>query len=370
MTRVAVIVPWVLSNRFLVPSQLKQGSSGAEETLINFTHQLFVSGLSVTVFYKGISLCEDAYGAHWKDLTDFNSDLDFSSVIFWNDYRSLLEPLFARCPPNARTYVRFVNQISINDFYWLHSKSDYIVTQSHWLLSKYPIRPKNVIFCPNGIDKLSYDVDVQHAYRCPNTFIYGSEYDRGLSILLDLWPHILNINPNAKLKIFHGWSVFDSKLLAASGANKTSMLAFKSFIESKISSLHNVVELGRISHHDVIIMSRRARALLYPCIFPENCSTLSLKVQAAGCDIVSISCGGLPETLGINTYRTMEVLWSDSSIYANGDTSKAVTEFRHLCLRYISSTYSPVDFDVTRSFINKYSYSNVFHDLISSLLSH
>ena len=39
--------------------------------------------------------------------------------------------------------------------------------------------------------------------------IYGSSYDRGLEHLLKLWPDVIKEVPNAQLRIFYGWILFD-----------------------------------------------------------------------------------------------------------------------------------------------------------------
>src|ERR1035437_521417 len=39
--------------------------------------------------------------------------------------------------------------------------------------------------------------------------LWQSSYDRGLNVLLKLWPEILAKYPNAELHIAYGWELFD-----------------------------------------------------------------------------------------------------------------------------------------------------------------
>ena len=74
------------------------------------------------------------------------------------------------------------------------------------------------------------------------------------------------------------------------------MVEFKELIERGFDQ-DGINHLGRISHSSVDSELCSAEYWLYPCMFPENCSTLSLKAQAAKCIPIIIPSGGLYETV-------------------------------------------------------------------------
>lgn len=367
--KICIVVPWVLSNKQLIPSKMSCGSSGAEETLINLTTILEKNGATTNIYYNGLRTEEYAFGANWLNLERLNRFSYYDAVIIWNDYRETLEPLMPKLPKAKCFYVRFVNQLEQNEFNWLATSFDIVLSQSEWLIKKYSVNSANIMLCRNGINAEEYSCDNHHYMRSSNTFIYGSEYDRGLLYLLKIWPIVTAVNPQFKLKVFHGWDVFDSKMkrLKPESSGYGEMLRFKTYMTHLLTTTYGVKELGRVSHTDVINLARRSRALLYPCLFPENCSTLSLKVQAAGCDIVAISSGGLVETLAKNCTRTREILWSTNSLHQDGNSERALSEFTKLLEVYLQG---PVIFHHNKEveeFINLHAYTNVFRPLLASL---
>jgi FkbM family methyltransferase len=58
--------------------------------------------------------------------------------------------------------------------------------------------------------------------RNPKRIVYGSSYDRGLEHLLKMWPDIRKEVPDAELRIFYGWVMFDKV-----AANNPERLAWK-----------------------------------------------------------------------------------------------------------------------------------------------
>jgi FkbM family methyltransferase len=99
--------------------------------------------------------------------------------------------------------------------------------------------------------------------RNPHRIIYGSSYDRGLEHLLKMWPDIRKEVPDAELRVFYGWNLFDLGY-----SDNPERMAWK----EKINGLMNqpgITHLGRISHEMVTLENKEAGIWAYPTHFGE-----------------------------------------------------------------------------------------------------
>lgn len=130
-----------------------------------------------------------------------------------------------------------------------------------------------------------------------NSVGYFSSYDRGLECLLDIWPKVLEQNPDATLDIYYGWDIFD-----AVHKQNPEQMKWKWGIIRKINELDSVTEHGRVSHEELAEAMRDIKVWAYPTEFNEiNCIT-ALKAQEAGCVPVTTGCYALAETVTNNRY--------------------------------------------------------------------
>lgn len=127
---------------------------------------------------------------------------------------------------------------------------------------------------------------------------YFSSYDRGLDCLLDMWPEIKKLVPEAELHIYYGWNIFDK---VARG--NTELGKFKFGILRKLHTLKDsVTEHGRVSHEELAKAMKDCKVWAYPTEFNEiNCIT-ALKAQEAGCIPVTTDCYALEETVVDKTF--------------------------------------------------------------------
>jgi FkbM family methyltransferase len=128
---------------------------------------------------------------------------------------------------------------------------------------------------------------VRNAHRV----IYGSSYDRGLEHLLKMWPDIRKEVPDAELRIFYGWNLFDLGY-----SDNPERMAWK----EKINGLMNqegITHLGRISHDLVALENKEAGIWAYFTHFGEISCITGMRAQALGAIPVVIDYGALHETV-------------------------------------------------------------------------
>lgn len=370
--KLAIIHPWLLGTNTFDFNAEKSGIAGAEETLINFSKELVRQGVETTVFTK--TGCNERInqGVLWKDIETLSPTEWFDYTWSWSDNFELISNFFGVWPQSRFRIFRLVNQQSQESIGKLFSFFHIAVSQSEWLKSKFPIlSSNNCIDVSNGIDPQEFN-HVKSSITKHKLF-YGSDYDRGLSILLDHWPRLLNINPEMELNICYGWEVINSKIerMLRNGNIKEaeSFKNFKNIMEQKMCQ-KGVVHHGRIGHKQVNELIRQCTIWSYPCIFPENCSTLSIKAIAGGLFPCVIRSGGLVETVKSGVYPRYS-LWQQGSIGPNEIVNEAIEDWKKNIEKTVKvepSLLAQITLDSASSYRIKYSYSRVVGKLVSQMM--
>lgn len=127
--------------------------------------------------------------------------------------------------------------------------------------------------------------------RNPHLIVYGSSYDRGLEHLLKMWPEIKKAVPDAKLRVFYGWNLFD-----VGYHDNPERMAWKEKI-NKLMEQDGIVHLGRISHNAVKREFEVAGIWAYPTHFGEISCITAMKAQANGAVPCVINYAALKETV-------------------------------------------------------------------------
>lgn len=121
---------------------------------------------------------------------------------------------------------------------------------------------------------------------------YASSYDRGLDILLDMWPTIKAKYPDATLDICYGWELYDLGF-----ANNPERMAWKEKINAKMKQ-PGIIHHGRVGKEDLAKVRQSCGIWAYPTYFAEiNCIT-ALDAQADGLVPVTMDDFALSETVG------------------------------------------------------------------------
>lgn len=333
MPSIAIIHPRVLSYDDFTPDTSTTGIPGSEETLINISVELCRQGCQVDVFTQTNK--ETVFnGVNWVSLLRLSSELHYDALILWTDNLANIEPISNHLPKSKQRFVRLVNQGVAKNLPELLGPSGIGLTQTQWFLNHDPaLSLSRLLFWPNGIIPTSFPPN--HS-KIPKKIFYGSDYDRGLLHILQLWPRIRHEHPDATLTVCYGWELFEKKASQLSNEQKTHLLKFQNLI-NQLFEQPGINHLGRISHELVNAHLLESEYWFYPCTFPENCSTLSLKAQAARCIPVIIPSGGLHETVRYG-YLTKRYMWSRG--YPDNDLlEESVNEWSYLALKALSAGY-------------------------------
>lgn len=174
---------------------------------------------------------------------------------------------------------------------------DYIAGVSEWhcshLQKLYDIPKEKLIVLSNGINLERFHSG-ESIERQKGKFIWSSSPDRGLEIVLDLWPQIRSIIPEAELHIFYGWNNFDAMM---EQTDDPYMRRFSTQMKNAIKSLegHGVIMRGRISQDELAKEFQSADYWPYLSQFLETSCISILESQAGGCIPFYSPIGGIVE---------------------------------------------------------------------------
>lgn len=124
-----------------------------------------------------------------------------------------------------------------------------------------------------------------------NKLFWGSSYDRGLDVLLPMWPEIKEKYPPAQLHICYGWDLFD---VAAKG--NVERQNWKKRMQ-ELMKQPGIFHHGRVGQKRLAEIRQSCGIWAYPTYFTEiNCIT-ALQAQADGLVPVTMTLAALDETV-------------------------------------------------------------------------
>lgn len=119
---------------------------------------------------------------------------------------------------------------------------------------------------------------------------YGSSYDRGLDVLLFMWPDIISKYPDSELHVCYGWDLF----LKIASNNPERMEWYE-----KVSTLlkqTRIVHHGRVGKEELKKIRNQCQIWAYPTYFEEIDCITAKECQADGLVPVTMAFGALKET--------------------------------------------------------------------------
>lgn len=261
---------------------------GSEEAVIFMSQELAKLGYQVIVFAD-----PPEHSAH----SSFTSNPRFIRATFIDQF-PLDIAISWRVPTNAHWLKTRANQV----YFWPHDTCSYpledweidafddVLWLSNWQRNQWiSINPKFAKFetiFGNGIDLNQFE-QIQER-DSPHTCIYGSNYARGLEVLLDIWPIVKQEVPDAQLDIYYGWEHWGLLSPKKEAKLRAQLL--------ELASL-NVHEHGRVSHKELNQAYGTASLWTYPCIGLETFCITALRAQFAGAIPVIIEGSALIETV-------------------------------------------------------------------------
>ena len=270
------------------PDSIQSGITGSEEAVIYVSQELAHLGDQVIVFgdppaasrYRNPSANPRFIDSHFY--TQFHLDV----AISWRmpEIAEILKRNAQRVyfwPHDVCVGKLTTNQIEkFDDVLWLSEWQ-----REHWISINPSFSSFTNVF-GNGINIQQFHEirERENPFSC----IYGSNYARGLEVLLEIWPDIKSLFPKASLEIYYGWQHFG--LLSSEKEAK-----MRDQIH-QLSSL-DVIEKGRVGHRELNKAYSKASFWTYPCVHAETFCISALRAQYAGAVPVIIKGAALSETV-------------------------------------------------------------------------
>lgn len=142
-----------------------------------------------------------------------------------------------------------------------------------------------------GIDRDRFTISSDNKVR--NSFIYSSFPNRGLLCLLQMWPSIKRVIPDATL---HVYSDINGKWV--NEVAKDHMDKIREIMEKDELDKAGVTIHGWVSKSELASAWNRAEIWLYPCIFQETFCLTALEAAATKTLAISTPLAALNETIG------------------------------------------------------------------------
>ena len=256
-----------------------KGLGGSETAAVRLAGELAELGYGVTV-YGDVEPCADR-GVAYRHHSTFDP-VETRDVLI----SSRLAKVFDR-PVGARRTILWVHDVDVADGLseGRSRRIHTILCLSRWheqrLAGAHPDQAHKLVRIRNG---------VHHAYFAPQPWaeraqrvLYTSSPDRGLDVLLELWPRVREQVPDAELAhacvdIYDGVAGHDEQ--------------------------PGVVGLGSLSQPELAALMCSSRVWAHPswmgpheAPFHETSCLGAMEAQAAGCHVVASGWGALPETV-------------------------------------------------------------------------
>lgn len=263
------------------------GLGGSEEAVVYLAQELVRLGWIVEVFNN----CDKPgvyAGVEYRNFWEHDPAVTADIFIAWRNSEYVL-----RANAGARVFV------------WLHDRQ----RPEYWtservsrmdkaiVLSKYhrqdlaDLPESKIFYSRNGIVPAQF-AGTAAIQRDHQKCVYASSPDRGLDVLLELWPEIRKKAPDAHLHVFYGFS----KTYDMLHKDHENMMQFKERILKALQQ-DGVHYHGKVPHHELHEHLMSAGLWLYPTHFTEISCITAMKAQAAGAVPITMTLAALDETV-------------------------------------------------------------------------
>jgi len=260
------------------PKSVDTGIGGSEEAVINVANELTELGYRVTVFNNCGEEEGDYDGVKYLNYYKMNSKDKFNILFSW------------------RMNIFMYGIEADNRIVWLHDMPhniewnedtiktfDKVITLSEYHKNLVPeIVPRDKIYVTtNGINPDQFiNLDTT---KVPDSMIYASSYNRGLSIIADNWDRIKKEVPNATIDVFYGWQVYDSFVTQGYVKDNGFKAKMQMFFDKE-----GVTEHGRIGHDELALWYAKSEVYAYPTDYAGEINCIALtKAIASDCNVIT-----------------------------------------------------------------------------------
>lgn len=290
------------------PRSLTEGGIGGSETAVIHMARELSSKYRVIVFGDCLEQAGKYDGVVYRPYTDFPTFVDQN----WIDVLVMsrtLEPL--KLPVRAGRKLCWVHDIWLSQVNALPAEQAQVeafLCLSDWhkefFCQHHGVDPARVRVTRNGID-LSRFSRVGEQPRDRYRFIYSSSPDRGLDALLDMWPKIREIAPEANLRVFYGFDNWNKSITRRGDAEQA---AFRDRVTAGLKQ-PGIEVFGRVSQDRLAEEMMRASVWAYPTYFWETFCITALEAQAAGLAVVTSDLAGLKDSVKTGVRVTVSDYW-------------------------------------------------------------
>lgn len=301
----------------------KGGIGGAETCVMRLAKRFAEDGWRTTVFGTPGEHAGEHDGVEYWPSTEFvaaepwrvviasrvpelfDSELNADVKLLWLHHVNLRDELLAKDVGLAEGRLdRFDATVCLSQWHAMHTRA---------LYSDVP--PIDVI--PNGIESSWYDREPEP--RTEPRFVYSSSPDRGLDVLLGLWPEIVGKWPGATLDVYYGWESIDAIVRSNPGSRMAQGLAaFKQYVVSLVDRLNTehgggITMHGRVPQRELAKRLHDATVWSYPTYFMETHCLTAIEMQLAGVIPVTSRLAALEETVAMR--EQLVEGWPNNSHY-------------------------------------------------------
>lgn len=229
----------------------------------------------------------------------------------WNAYEAGILPgrlNYLWCQDDANVYASGALKKELRQRQTVFNLCDSLFFLSHyqqqqWIhLLNVPVN--KTFITSNGIPLDKFFATPSSLSHRPRWLYYSSTPQRGLHILVKVWPLIHELVKDAKLHIFSSLKVY----------NTEDTDEFKQIFKQAMQ-LPGVAYYGSVGQQELRNISQQCRVLAYPCIFPETSCITAMEAMASGCAVVGTTLGALPETAWKNPLVPLCENWIEKWLY-------------------------------------------------------
>ena len=291
------------------PESLKTGIGGSELAAIHMASWLARLGHDVEIVgqvnpgtWQGVTFTD------FRDCVDVGSSNGTSVSLSPEGARKIECDVFVSSrtlqalrllQPKARLSVLWMHDIHVgSDPHGFLKEYDIILNLSEWSRETaqryYSAVPRERFFVTrNGIDtKLFAGTPVKEGCKA----VYSSSPDRGLDKLLDYWPAIREMRPDAELHVYYGFDTWER--MAELRNDRIAKLQIEIF-RTRLARMEEqgVVSHGRVGQEELARAWRGASLWLYPTSFSETSCITAMEAQASMAWPITSSLAALRETV-------------------------------------------------------------------------
>jgi glycosyltransferase involved in cell wall biosynthesis/tetratricopeptide (TPR) repeat protein len=287
------------------PELMKTGGIGGAETCVMEVAARFAADGWRTVVFGTPG---DHRGVHEPTGVEYWNADEFSATEPFTVFVSSRIPQIFDANVNARTKMLWMHDVNAGEnpfegeFGDRMTQIDYVIGLTDWhcqhLHRLYNIPLQKLIKIPNGVD-LDRFGEIDESKRQKHKFVFSSSPDRGIDVVLNVWPKLKTRFPDAELHVFYGWNSID-KIVDIQPTNPLGRFkeGVMGIIEEMGGEDYGIFWHNRVTQTELAEHLKTCHAWLYPTYFMETFCITAIEMQAAGVIPITSNVAALQETVG------------------------------------------------------------------------